>query len=140
MSIFREEGSAVESCLSATSWGLTWAPRRLRQLNKKHEERALCGRVRRVSRVHRDARSNETLGAFQISFIDSMCGNKRRLFRPLKHTSHPFARRKNVFIFVRTMNPHDCHSKQRLFSQTTLTGWALWRRRDVFPVSYELHY
>jgi hypothetical protein len=29
--------------------------------------------------------------------------------------------------------PYSSLSKQRLFSQTALTGWALKRRRNVFP-------
>jgi hypothetical protein len=34
--------------------------------------------------------------------------------------------------------PYGSHNKQRLFPQTALTGWALQRRRNVFPVRYEL--
>jgi hypothetical protein len=34
--------------------------------------------------------------------------------------------------------PYGSHNKQRLFPQTALTGWALVRRRKVFPVRYEL--
>jgi hypothetical protein len=36
--------------------------------------------------------------------------------------------------------PHGSHNKQRLFPQTALTGWALWRRRNMFPVKYGLNY
>jgi hypothetical protein len=35
---------------------------------------------------------------------------------------------------------YGCHNKQRLFPQTALTGWALKRRRNVFPVWYELNF
>jgi hypothetical protein len=34
--------------------------------------------------------------------------------------------------------PYGSHNKQRLFPHTALTGWALWRRRDVSPVRYGL--
>jgi hypothetical protein len=34
--------------------------------------------------------------------------------------------------------PYGSHSKQRLFPQTALTGWALQWRRKVFPVRYGL--
>jgi hypothetical protein len=36
--------------------------------------------------------------------------------------------------------PYGSHSKQRLFPHTALTGWALQRTRDVFPVRYEVDY
>jgi hypothetical protein len=35
--------------------------------------------------------------------------------------------------------PNCSHNKQLLFPQTTLTGWALQRRRNVFPVRHELY-
>jgi hypothetical protein len=31
------------------------------------------------------------------------------------------------------------HNKQRQFPQTALTSWALQRRRNMFPVRYELN-
>jgi hypothetical protein len=34
--------------------------------------------------------------------------------------------------------PYGSHNKQRLFPYTALTDWALWWRRIVFPVRYEL--
>jgi hypothetical protein len=30
------------------------------------------------------------------------------------------------------------HRRENLISYIALTGWALWRRRNVFPVRYEL--
>jgi hypothetical protein len=36
--------------------------------------------------------------------------------------------------------PYGSHSKQRLFPHTALTGWALLRRRDVFPMRCELSF
>jgi hypothetical protein len=35
--------------------------------------------------------------------------------------------------------PYGSHSEQRLFCTTALTDWALWRRRNMFPVRYELN-
>jgi hypothetical protein len=35
--------------------------------------------------------------------------------------------------------PYGSHNKQRLFPQTALTGWALYRRRNMFPVRYGLY-
>jgi hypothetical protein len=36
--------------------------------------------------------------------------------------------------------PYGSHSKQRLFPQTSSTGWAAYWRRNLFPVRYELNY
>jgi hypothetical protein len=35
--------------------------------------------------------------------------------------------------------PYDSHHEERLFPQTLLTGWALRRKYNVFPVRYELN-
>jgi hypothetical protein len=51
--------------------------------------------------------------------------------------------------FFNILNLHSAHTaclcvqygsrrKQYLFPQTALSGWALWWRRDVFPVKYKL--
>jgi hypothetical protein len=45
-----------------------------------------------------------------------------------------FPVRYELFLCV----PYGSHSKQRLFPYTALTGWALQRRRYVFPLRYEL--
>jgi hypothetical protein len=35
--------------------------------------------------------------------------------------------------------PYESHNKQRLFPQTALAGWSLYRRFNGFPVRYELN-
>jgi hypothetical protein len=49
------------------------------------------------------------------------------LFRTV-HSAH------TVYLCV----PYGSHNKERLFPSTTLTGWALQWRRNVFPVRYGL--
>jgi hypothetical protein len=84
--------------------------------------------------------------------------NKQLLFSHTALTSWALLRRRNVFpvrydlnsyILFRTLHsahtmhlcvPYGSHNKQRLFPQTALTGWALLRRRNVFPVRYELDF
>jgi hypothetical protein len=40
--------------------------------------------------------------------------------------------RYGLYLYV----PYGSHSKQRLFPHTALTGWALYRRRNVLSVRY----
>jgi hypothetical protein len=44
-----------------------------------------------------------------------------------------------IYIYIYLRVPYGSHNKQRLFPQTALTGWTLYRRRNVFPVRYELN-
>jgi hypothetical protein len=45
-----------------------------------------------------------------------------------------------IFVLVYLCIPYDSHNKQRLSPQTALTGWALQRKRNVFPVRYEMNF
>jgi hypothetical protein len=54
----------------------------------------------------------------------------------------------HLFLLIKTLHsahriylyaPYGPHNKQCMFLQTTLTGWSLLKRRNVFPVRYGLY-
>jgi hypothetical protein len=68
-----------------------------------------------------------------ISKINPLKPSGYYIYHPLYHTKTLHSA-DSVYLCV----PYGSHNKQRLFPQTALTGWALRRRRNVFPVRYEL--
>jgi hypothetical protein len=59
--------------------------------------------------------------------------------KPSGYSTYPLLSHTNTLHSAYTICDSYCsHNKQRLLPRTALTGWSLYRRRDVFPVRYEL--